>query len=165
VARGRPAAGHGIPRRGRVRQFRRDPAASGTPSSATSAPTGAASSTAALTVEAGHSARGTIITDGKGITVYMFEGDSASKSACYGQCAAAWPPVLASGAPAVAGSGVKASLLGTAVRTDGSSQLTYAGHRLYYFSGGHRPADVAGQGLQAFGAGWDALRPSGAQAG
>ena len=73
-------------------------------------------------------------------------------------------PVLATGAP-VAGSGAKASLLGTVTRTDGRLQVTYAGHPLYYFSGHMTSRDVSGQGVNGFGAHWDAVRPSGAQAG
>ena len=73
-------------------------------------------------------------------------------------------PVLATGAP-VAGSGAKASLLGTVKRTDGRLQVTYAGHPLYYFSGHMTSRDVSGQGVNGFGAHWDAVRPSGAQAG
>jgi hypothetical protein len=56
---------------------------------------------------------GTVLTDGKGITVYLFEADTTTKPTCYGPCAAAWPPVLTAGAP-VAGSGARASPAATA---------------------------------------------------
>jgi predicted lipoprotein with Yx(FWY)xxD motif len=108
--------------------------------------------------------RGTVLTDGKGITVYLFEKDTGTTSTCYSACAAAWPPVLTSGTP-VAGGGARSSLLGTVRRTDGKTQVTYAGHPLYYFSASTRPGQVNGQGVNAFGAHWDAVRPSGAQAG
>jgi predicted lipoprotein with Yx(FWY)xxD motif len=118
----------------------------------------------ATTITAVRTSHGTIIAGGKGLTVYLFEKDSATRSSCYGACASAWPPVLTTGAPG-AGSGVQASLLGTAKRTNGTTQVTYAGHPLYYFSADHKPGDVNGSGAQAFGAGWDLLRPSGTKVG
>jgi Secreted repeat of unknown function len=62
--------------------------------------------------------------------------DHGSTSSCYGACSSAhggWPPLLTRGAPRVAG--LNASLLGTTKRKDGSLQVTYAGHPLYYWSG------------------------------
>jgi predicted lipoprotein with Yx(FWY)xxD motif len=151
-------------------------APSATPSSTSSAPsstspaspTAAASSTgtsgSGATIQTAHTSLGTVLTDSKGITVYLFEADTGTKSTCYGACASAWPPVLTTGAPA-AGSGAKASLLGTTKRTDGKTQVTYAGHPLYYFTGSTKPGDVSGQGVNGFGAKWDAVRANGAQAG
>jgi predicted lipoprotein with Yx(FWY)xxD motif len=142
------------------------PASTTAPGSAapgTAAPSGGTSGTSAAIKTAGTSL-GTVLTDGKGITIYLFEKDTGTASSCYGACAQAWPPVLTTGTPA-AGSGATASLLGTAKRTDGTTQVTYAGHRLYYFTGDSKPGDVHGQGVNAFGASWDAVRPSGAQAG
>ena len=80
-----------------------------------------------------------------------------------GACAAAWPPVLTTGKPA-AEPGTQAALLSTIRRADGKLQVTYAGHPLYYFSASTKPGRVNGQGVNGFGAHWDAVRPSGAQA-
>jgi predicted lipoprotein with Yx(FWY)xxD motif len=129
------------------------------PAAASSA---AASSGSAITIQKGTSTFGAIITDGQNRAVYLFEKDSGTTSACYGPCAQAWPPVLTAGAP-VAGTGAQASLLGTAQRTDGTMQVTYAGHPLYYFAGDQQPGQVTGEGSQAFGAGWDLLSPAGAK--
>ncbi len=137
-------------------------ATSSAPSSATPSSTGT-SAAAGATIQTAHTSLGTVLTDGKGITVYLFEADTGTKSTCYGACTGAWPPVLSTGAP-VAGSGATASLLGTTKRTDGKTQVTYAGHPLYYFTGSTKPGDVSGQGVNGFGAKWDAVRPSGAQA-
>ncbi len=126
---------------------------------------GAASSSAPATaaaaaVKAGTSTRGAILTDATGRALYLFEKDTGGKSACYGACAQGWPPLLTTGTPA-AGAGVSMSLLGTVKRTDGTVQVTYAGHPLYYFVQDTKPGDIKGEGAQAFGAGWDLVSPAG----
>jgi predicted lipoprotein with Yx(FWY)xxD motif len=108
---------------------------------------------------------GSILTDSKGLTVYLFEKDSAGSSACNGPCAAVWPPVSATAAQPTVAAGANQALLGTTIRSDGATQLTYAGHPLYRFAGDAKPGDTNGQGLQSFGGGWDALRPSGQKVG
>ena len=68
---------------------------------------------------------GTVLVNGEGFTLYMFEPDRLSgKSACYCECENLWPPVLlVDGIKApVAGAGVNASLLGTTVRPATSSR-------------------------------------------
>src|SRR5207253_3512977 len=67
-----------------------------------------------------------------GKVVYLFEADRGSTSRCYGVCAKAWPPLLTTAGP-LAGSGVDAKLLGTTKRRDGTLQVTYNGHPLYYY--------------------------------
>ena len=64
--------------------------------------------------------------------VYVFQRDGRNLSRCYGECARLWPPVYAKGKPR-AGSGIRASLLGTTRRKDGRRQVTYAGKPLYYY--------------------------------
>src|SRR5450759_4317893 len=104
---------------------------------------------------------GQILVDGKGMTVYLFVADTGSASTCYTSCAAAWPPVLTTGAPQ-AGAGATASLLGTATRTDGNIEVTYAGHPLYYFVRDKAAGDTTGQGINGFGGLWWVMTPSGA---
>jgi predicted lipoprotein with Yx(FWY)xxD motif len=136
-------------------------ATSGTPAAGhAQAGSSASASAAAATVKAGSSSLGVILTDGAGRAVYLFEKDTGAASTCYGACAGLWPPVLTAGSP-VTGGGVTASLLGTAKRTDGTIQVTYAGHLLYYFAGDQKPGDITGEGSQTFGAGWDLVAPSG----
>jgi predicted lipoprotein with Yx(FWY)xxD motif len=65
--------------------------------------------------------------------IYIFERDRNGDSACYGECAAAWPPVYTSGEP-VAGKGVNPDLLGTTERRDGRLQVTYDGQPLYFYA-------------------------------
>ena len=108
---------------------------------------------------------GTILVDGEGLTVYMFEPDMQSgKSTCYGECENLWPPVLLVGeikAP-VAGAGVNPSLLGTTVRTDGIAQITYNGWPLYLWHGDNsKPGETTGQGLNDSGGLWYVLDADG----
>jgi predicted lipoprotein with Yx(FWY)xxD motif len=106
---------------------------------------------------------GTILVDSQGRTLYLFEKDSGTKSACFGACASAWPPLRDSGKPTV-DSGLSSALVGTTSRSDGMPQVTYAGYPLYLFSGDEKPGDTEGQGSTAFGGAWLALNPSGDQA-
>lgn len=100
---------------------------------------------------------GPILVDGQGMTLYVFEKDTANTSSCYGQCESNWPPLLTTDAP-VAGDGVQASLLGTTGRTDGSMQVTYDGRPLYRYDRDKQPGDMAGQGV---GNVWFVIAPDG----
>jgi predicted lipoprotein with Yx(FWY)xxD motif len=105
---------------------------------------------------------GKILVNSQGHTLYLFQKDSGNASACTGACASAWPPLRASGNPTV-GSGTDASLVGMAPRPDGSSQVTYNGHRVYLFQNDHKAGDTNGEGLNAFGGNWFALSSAGNQ--
>jgi predicted lipoprotein with Yx(FWY)xxD motif len=93
-------------------------------------------------------------------TLYAFSPDSATTSQCSGQCAVIWPPVLTTTAPA-AGSGVTASLLGTIARPDGTFQVTYNGHPLYFFAKA-LDAGTQGAGITAFGGTFNTVNTAGA---
>ncbi|HXA29012.1 MAG TPA: hypothetical protein VN193_09735 [Candidatus Angelobacter sp.] len=116
------------------------------------------------TVAVSASSLGQILTDDKGRTLYLFEKDTATMSACAGACASAWPP-FTSGAAPIAGSGATASVLTTVTRGDGSKQVTYNGHPLYYYAGDQKPGDTSGQNLDQFGGSWYVLSPAGMQIG
>jgi predicted lipoprotein with Yx(FWY)xxD motif len=103
---------------------------------------------------------GNILVDSQGRTLYLFQADSGTKSACTGACATAWPPLRASGKP-IAGTGITASKLGTATRSDGKPQVTYNGHPLYRFANDQSPGNANGQGVNAFGGLWYVLSPAG----
>ena len=113
------------------------------------------------TIDVAKSSLGDILVDDKGWTLYLFAKDANGKSACTGECASAWPPVLVSGSPTV-GDGLDAGLLGTTTRPDGTTQVTYNGHPLYRFSGDAKAGDTKGEGANAFGAVWYAVSPKGA---
>ena len=104
---------------------------------------------------------GNVLATSSGRTLYLFLKDKNSKSACYGQCATYWPPLMKKGALR-AGAGVKASLLGTTKRKNGKAQVTYRGHPLYLFKLDHASGQIEGQGQNTFGAKWYALSASGA---
>ncbi len=97
-----------------------------------------------------------------GHALYLWEADKNGTSACSAACAAAWPPDTVTGTPQ-AGSGVNQALLGTIKRADGTAQLTYNGHPLYYFSGDSASGAAHGQGSKAFGAGWYVVNASGSK--
>ena len=135
----------------------------GSPSTAAASPSSPAASPAATaaTIAVATTKLGQILVDGKGLTLYLFVADTGTSSTCNSSCATVWPPVLTTGAP-VAGTGANASLLGTTTRTDGTTEVTYAGHPLYYFVQDKTAGDTTGQGVNSFGALWWVLSPSGA---
>jgi predicted lipoprotein with Yx(FWY)xxD motif len=103
---------------------------------------------------------GTILVTAKGLTLYDFHKDKGGKSACYGACAGTWPPLTTSAAPH-ATNGATASRLGTVKRSDGTMQVTYAGHPLYTYVADTKPGDTKGNDFSSFGAEWYALQPNG----
>ena len=107
---------------------------------------------------------GQILVDSKGFTLYDFHKDKGTTSACYGGCAKVWPPLLSEGAPKPS-KGAMASKLGTTKRTDGTEQVTYAGHPLYTYVADKKPGDATGNDFSSFGAQWYALKANGEEAG
>jgi len=137
-----------------------DDSTSASASSSTTATTEAATSTTAAaasgaTVAVADTGLGKVLVDGRGMTLYLFEPDTAAKSACTDACAQTWPPLT--GTP-TAGTGADASKLGTAARDGGAEQVTYNGHRLYTFSGDTKPGDTKGNEI---GDKWYAVTPAG----
>ncbi len=134
---------------------------SSTPS--TSASTTASSSPSGVegvSVGTASASLGTFLVGPDGKSLYLFEADTTSQSTCSGACAQGWPPITTNGSP-VAGSGVMQSLLSTSPRADGTMQVVYNGHPLYYYSGDTKAGDTNGEGLNAFGAGWDVVSTAG----
>jgi predicted lipoprotein with Yx(FWY)xxD motif len=118
----------------------------------------AATPTGPATVNVGTNANyDSILTDDKGMTLYLYTKDSPNTTTCYDKCAAAWPPLLTNGNP-VAGNGVDASKFGTVTRTDGTTQVTYNGWPLYYYVKDANPGDATGQNV---GSVWFVVSPSG----
>jgi predicted lipoprotein with Yx(FWY)xxD motif len=93
-------------------------------------------------------------------TLYAFSSDTPTQSNCSGLCAQIWPPVLTQTAPVAAGMAT-GSLLGEIQRPDGTFQVTYDGHPLYYFA--HAlDSGTEGDGVTAFGGTFNIVNVSGA---
>jgi predicted lipoprotein with Yx(FWY)xxD motif len=133
----------------------------GAATAASSSPPKTASGQAA-TVGISNTGIGQVLVNTQGRTLYLFKADQGTKSACTGACAAAWPPLLAKGKPTL-GKGINASLVGTATRPEGTTQVTFNGHPLYLFAHDQKAGETNGQGVSAFGAAWFALNSAGNQ--
>jgi len=132
-----------------------------------STPAEAPSTVPAAAVSVGTAANvGQVLVDSKGMTLYYFQKDQkgSGKSKCEGACAQAWPP-LTTGSTAKAMTGVQAAMLGTIKRSDGTTQVTYAGWPLYTFVEDKKPGEDNGTDSKAFGASWYPLHPNGEKAG
>ncbi len=123
---------------------------------AVSTPTGSA---VVVTTHTGPA--GTYLTDSTGKSLYLFAADTGTTSTCVGTCATYWPPLVTTGTP-TAGAGVTASMLSTSMRADGTTQVDYNGHPLYYYAGDTAAGDTAGQGSNLSGGLWWLVNPSGA---
>jgi predicted lipoprotein with Yx(FWY)xxD motif len=134
------------------------------PATARPAQPAAPSSSSDATIATADHGVGAMLVDGSGRTLYLWKADTSMMSTCSGACAQAWPPVT-TGASVRPGKGVEPKLLGIAKRSDGTQQITYAGHPLYTFSGDSAAGQLNGQGSDAFGAAWQAVAPSGAAIG
>ncbi|WP_025274434.1 COG4315 family predicted lipoprotein [Haloglycomyces albus] len=100
---------------------------------------------------------GDILTDADGMVLYLFTQDSDGTSTCYDECAENWPPMIVEETPEV-GEGIDESLLGITERDDGSQQVTYNDHPLYYWQGDESAGDMNGQGVNSV---WYVLDPDG----
>jgi predicted lipoprotein with Yx(FWY)xxD motif len=89
----------------------------------------------------GDSAKGKVLTDGKGMTLYTFDKDAGGKSACNGPCATNWPPLMA------AADAKPASDYTIIVRDDGSKQWAHKGKPLYTWKNDKKAGDITGDGF------------------
>jgi predicted lipoprotein with Yx(FWY)xxD motif len=119
----------------------------------------AARSTGA-TVSTAKTGLGRILVNSSGRTLYLFAKDRNGMSACTGQCASFWPPLMTNGKPRRTG-GAEASLLGTTKRANGRLQVTYNHHPLYTFAEDTKKGQTRGEGLNKFGAKWYAVSTAG----
>jgi predicted lipoprotein with Yx(FWY)xxD motif len=103
---------------------------------------------------------GAVLFDGDDQAIYYFEPERSSEPKCYGTCAEAWPPVLTDGEPEASG-GARQRLLGTTARRDGSVQVTYDGHPLYYYAN-EGPGELRCHNIFHEGGLWLAVQPDGA---
>ena len=97
-----------------------------------------------------------MLTNAKGFTLYSFAPDTATKSACSGACAAAWPPQPAPATVTSPYTSIK--------RADGTTQLVFNGHPLYTYVGDTAPGTASGNGVNAFDGLWHEVPASGSAA-
>ena len=112
-----------------------------------------------LGIAADDSEYGPMLFDERGQAIYLFDKESSDTPECYDDCAEAWPPVLTEGPPEAEGD-VDAGLLGTTEREDGSVQVTYNGHPLYFYAA-EDPGEVLCHDVDDFGGTWLVVMPNG----
>jgi predicted lipoprotein with Yx(FWY)xxD motif len=88
----------------------------------------------------------TVLTNAKGLTLYYFTPDSATQSACSGQCAQTWPPLFFTGSGSPTSSANLTGKLSVLADVNGN-QIEYNSHLLYAFAGDTAPGQTNGQGL------------------
>lgn len=116
------------------------------------APSSSPAAAPGTTITTASTSYGETLFDDAGQAIYLFDAESTSEPECYGDCADDWPPVLTDGTPEASG-GAADELLDTTTRTDGSVQVTYAGHPLYYYA--HEdPHEVTCHDVQEYGGTW-----------
>ncbi len=113
-------------------------------------------------ITTGDSEFGSMLFNDKKQAIYIWEVEESSKAECYDDCATAWPPVLTDGAPRAEGE-VNSELLGTTERTDGTTQVTYNGHPLYYYAH-EAPGEVKCHNISTHGGLWWVIQPNGNRA-
>jgi predicted lipoprotein with Yx(FWY)xxD motif len=124
------------------------PTTAATQAAPTTAATSAASEGAEAYVELGDSDKyGQYLVGEDGMSLYLFTPDTTTASNCNGDCATAWPPFVLEDDETVKGGEGVTGTFGTITREDGSKQVTYAGHPLYYYSSDKAAGDTTGQGL------------------
>ena len=114
---------------------------------------------AGTTIRLGDSQYGQVLFDRGGQAIYLFDKETSDESECYDDCAAEWPPVLTEGEPR-AGEGIDGELLGTTERDDGTTQVTYNGHPLYFYAHEGKN-EVRCHNVPGFGGIWLALGADG----
>ena len=112
---------------------------SSTKTTAGSAPTtsGASSSSSTVTISA---VAGRLVGP-NGHTLYINNVDTMTSIKCTASCTSEWPPLA--GTPATKGT-LQATDFATVARPDGSMQVTFQGHPLYYFVDDKSASDVQG---------------------
>ena len=126
----------------------------------------AAAGASAATIEVRNTAKGEVLTDANGFTLFMFSLDMKKMDHCQSitSCTHVWPPLTVEGTP-TAGPGINPAKLGTTTLEDGAHQVVYKGHPLYGYTGDKNPEETFYVGALAFGGYWYALSPQGRRVG
>jgi predicted lipoprotein with Yx(FWY)xxD motif len=91
---------------------------------------------------------GSYLANNTDYTLYLFTNDTQNSgvSSCYGQCATFWQAFHGNSSSLVLPAGLNASSFGTLKRTDGTTQISYEGWPLYFYSGDTSAGQTNGQG-------------------
>lgn len=94
-----------------------------------------------------------VLTDSKGMTLYVWDNDltAPGKSLCVGVCVLSWPPFLAADDAKPTGDYT------LVVRDDGKKQWAYKGRPLYLWVNDNKPGDRTGDGFR--GGIWHLVQP------
>lgn len=120
-------------------------ASAGSPSTSTASTPSSSAANAAVTVSIAKTSKGNTLVGPNGRSLYTYAPDTATASNCSGGCASTWPPLVGTAQP---GAGLEASEFGTVTRSDGSTQITYDKHPLYYYSQDSAAGDINGDGIE-----------------
>lgn len=105
---------------------------------------------------------GPYIADSDGRALYLLKGEVSGEIDCYAACAQVWRPFIApQGSPTAADPNVQANLIGVIRRDDGSMQVTYNGHPLYYYVRDLGPEQTTGQDVHDAWGEWYLVTPEG----
>ena len=122
-----------------------------------------ATTTPGVTLSTESSPVGPILATGSGHTLYDFSLDTSTTSGCTSStCTFVWPPLTVAGTPTI-GPGLKAALVGSIRRPDGTMQVTYGGHPLYTYVSDTAAGQISGQGVTQSGGQWYVVGPNGNQ--
>jgi predicted lipoprotein with Yx(FWY)xxD motif len=134
-------------------------------SAASTSSSGSSANPASSFSTANVSGVGNVVVDGKGRTVYILTSGGHSNVPCTDAngCTKLWPdlPLPSGVTSATAGTGTKASLLGTKKSGDGHTYPTYNGWSLYEYTGDSGAGQANGEGIKSFGGTWYVLNASG----
>lgn len=111
---------------------------------------GTTAALAATAIQTGDSSAGKVLTNGDGMTLYIFDKDTAAVSNCYDDCAVKWPPLEAGNKARPTGE------FGIIIRADGTRQWTFKGNALYTWFKDSAPGDITGDGVKGV---WHLARP------
>ena len=134
---------------------------SGSSSSSSSASAPAAPAGAAVITTKSVAGLGTVLVNGQGRTLYIFEPDHHAKVTCTGGCASVWPPLKLTGAKAQTAGQVKAALVSSDPNPGGGRVVTYNGWPLYSYVADSQSGSAGGQGLNSSGGLWYVITPAG----
>jgi predicted lipoprotein with Yx(FWY)xxD motif len=98
----------------------------------------------------GDSAKGKVLTNGSGMTLYVFDKDADGKSACNAACTGVWPPLAAAASATATGDYT------IIARDDGSKQWAFKKRPLYTWKNDQKPGDIGGDGI---GGVWHVAQP------